>query len=112
MKIQKIYIAGKVTGLPIAEVTMKFGAAQKMLEAKGHTAINPLQVVNDWQMPWKQAMKLCIKALMECDTIVLLEDYKESKGALIEKQIAEAFNMEIYLLNTKNLKHLHYDIGI
>lgn len=93
---KKIYIAGKVTGLPIHEVTMKFGSAQKELESKGFVAINPLEVVNDWQCDWQTAMKKCIKALIECDAIVLLPDWEESKGAKIERQLAENLQIEIF----------------
>lgn len=92
--MNKIYIAGKVTGLPKDEVIQKFAEAQKQFEAYGYEVVNPIEVVNDWEMEWKEAMKLCIAALMECDAIYLLNDYKESKGALLEKQIAKAMNIK------------------
>lgn len=86
---KKIYIAGKVSGLPIHEVTMKFGTAQKKLENKGYEVINPLAVVNDWDTDWNTAMRKCIAALTDCDAICLLPDWKESKGARIENSIAQ-----------------------
>lgn len=84
----RVYIAGKVTGERIDHCTMKFGAAQKRLEALGYEVINPLTVVNDWQTPWHDAMKLCFNKLIECDGIHLLPDWKESRGARIEAAIA------------------------
>lgn len=69
---KKIYIAGKVTGTPIGDCTMKFGSAQKQLEALGFEAVNPLVVVNDWHCTWDHAMRLCIKALMDCDAMYIL----------------------------------------
>lgn len=96
---KKIYIAGKVTGLPIAEVTMKFGRAQKELEAQGYEVVNPLQVVSEqgdgWHTDWQTAMRLCIKALMDCDGIYLLEDFDQSKGARLEQRIARELEIEI-----------------
>jgi nucleoside 2-deoxyribosyltransferase len=67
--MKKIYIAGKVTGLPIEEVSDKFKTAQQALEEKGFTAVNPLMVVNDPQAKWNQAMKKCIGELVSCDAV-------------------------------------------
>ncbi len=92
---KKIYIAGKVTGEPISECTMKFGAAQVDLERLGHTAVNPLAVVGDWKCPWDLAMRKCIRALMDCEMIFMLEDYKNSKGAMVEYELATMLGMEI-----------------
>lgn len=92
----KIYIAGKVSGEKIHEVTMKFGKAQKQLEALGYEAINPLEVVNDWKADWKDAMKLCIKALVDCDAVLFLPDHKESKGAMLEFDIARKLEIKRY----------------
>ena len=46
--MKKIYIAGKVSGEPIADCTLKFGTAQKEIETLGFEAVNPIAVVNDW----------------------------------------------------------------
>lgn len=93
---KKIYIAGKVTGEPIAECTMKFGTAQNAIEALGFEAINPLEVVGDWNTPWNEAMKKCISAMIECEAVVLLPDWIDSKGAKLENQIANSFDMPIF----------------
>ncbi len=94
--MKTIYIAGKVTGEPIAECTLKFGTAQKQIEAHGYAAVNPLSVVNDWHTTWEQAMRKCIKALADCDAILLLPDYHLSKGAMMEQVIASDFKMPIF----------------
>lgn len=95
MKPKKIYIAGKVTGEPIAQCTMKFGTAQVAIEKLGHIAVNPLAVVGDWKAPWDVAMRRCIKALMDCDMIFMLEDSKDSPGAKLEYELAQKLNIEI-----------------
>lgn len=87
--MKKIYIAGQVTGLPKDEVVEKFAAMQKQVEALGFIAVNPLTVVGTWEITWEEAMKRCIKALMDCDGMVLLSDWNESSGAKLERQIAE-----------------------
>lgn len=91
----KIYIAGKVTGMHIAECTMLFGAAQKKIEAGGHEAINPLQVVNDWHCPWPLAMRKCLAAMLECDEVYVLQNWKQSTGAQLEVQIARALTLPV-----------------
>lgn len=93
---KKIYIAGKVTGEPIAECTMKFGAAQKQIEALGFEAVNPLEVVGDFKAPWDLAMKKCIEALIYCDGVLLLQDCLESKGAMIERGLAQSMGIPTF----------------
>lgn len=94
-----VYIAGKVSGLPLIDVTQKFGAAQKLLEAEGFEVINPLTVVSEkgdgWKTKWPEAMRLCITELMKADAIYMLPDVKDSKGALIECGIAHNLGMAI-----------------
>ncbi|MDB9911059.1 DUF4406 domain-containing protein [Flavobacteriaceae bacterium] len=90
-----IYIAGKVSGEKLAQCTMKFGLAQKSLQDKGYTVVNPLEVINDWKMPWDKAMEVCIEALSKCDAIYMLNDWKTSKGAKIEHEYAQQNNIEI-----------------
>ncbi|MBP4139647.1 DUF4406 domain-containing protein [Flavobacterium geliluteum] len=98
---KKIYIAGKVTGEPIAQCTMKFGNAQKQIEALGFEVVNPLALVNDWKAPWHEAMKKCLKALIDCDGVLMLDDWHLSKGAKIELQLAISLGLSVQYYNTK-----------
>lgn len=90
---KKIYIAGKVTGLPQQEVVEKFAKAQKDIEEMGFEVVNPIVVVNDFETPWNKAMRMCIAGLTECDAIVLLPDWHESKGARLESDLSIALDM-------------------
>lgn len=93
---KKIYIAGKVTGEPIAECTMKFGVAQKQLTDLGFEAVNPLEVVGDFKAPWKEAMRKCIEALIYCDGVLLLPDCLDSRGAMIERGLAQSMDIPTF----------------
>lgn len=104
----KIYIAGKVTGEPVAECTMKFGSMQKQLEALGYKGVNPLEVVGTWQATWHQAMKSCIKALVDCDAVLALDDYDKSQGAKIELDIAEDLGIPVFF----SIADLQVDSGL
>lgn len=101
--MKKIYIAGKVSGEPIAECTMKFGMAQKEIESQGYIAVNPLEVVGDWNITWKEAMKKCLTALIDCDAVILLDCWTQSKGAIIEQKLANDLDIPT-LKGFKNLK--------
>lgn len=106
--MSKVYLAGKVTGLPYAEVTMKFGFAQKTLERMGFTVVNPLQVVSDeyakhphvagrlLDVPWIICMRWCIAALTTCDVAVFLDDWIDSNGAQIERMVCQAIRMPVF----------------
>lgn len=93
---KKIYIAGKVTGLPHEEVHSKFKDAQLTLATLGFTAVNPIEVVNDQNAQWDKAMKQCIAALMQCDAVILLPCWQESKGALIESELAHKVAIKVF----------------
>lgn len=92
--MSKIYIAGKVTGLPYAETSMKFGKYEKTLRDQGHEPIVPLNIVNRTD-DWPTAMKKCIAALVTCDEIHFLHDWYNSIGAQIEHKIASSLSIPI-----------------
>ena len=106
MSKKKIYIAGKVTGEDRAECTAKFQKVQESIEALGFEAINPLQVVGDWQTPWNKAMRMCVAKLTECDGIVLLPDWTKSKGAKIEWDISKLLELPDFRGTTYGLDNL------
>lgn len=93
MTKKKVYIAGKVTGLDYKDVYLKFQTAQLKLEACGFEVYNPLHHVDE-DCDWNLAMKICLKALIDCDYIHLLHDWNESAGATIEKELADKLQIE------------------
>jgi hypothetical protein len=108
MKKKKIYIAGKVSGLPFHDVVGKFAKAYDQIVSLGFEAVNPVELVQDYlhdhpenlesteEEIWQLAMKLCIKELVDCDGIVLLPDWNNSKGAKIEYRIAMDLDLAIF----------------
>lgn len=98
MRFKKIYIAGKVTGLPYDEVKCKFENAKAEL-FKRHESIviavvDPLASVLPDET-WPNAMRICISLLMRCDAIALLPDWNQSRGATLERQLALTLGMEV-----------------
>lgn len=89
-----IYIAGKVTGLPWRDTYLKFTKAQIELEAQGYCVINPMNIVSR-SANWNDAMRICISYIPHADEMFLLRDYKDSKGAMFELEIAKFLELEI-----------------
>lgn len=92
--MNKVYIAGKVTGLPYKQVYAKFKTMQTKLEAMGFEVVNPCEITAA-DSPWNGAMRTCIKALMECDCICLLPCWGFSKGATVERNLALTLGMPV-----------------
>lgn len=103
MKQKKIYIAGKVTGLPARETYLKFKKAELSIAASGFSAVNPIEVVNDENARWDVAMKVCIKALLDCDAVLILPDWMRSKGAKLEVEICDQLKIPTFN-NLEDLK--------
>ena len=98
----KIYIAGKVTGLPENQVKPKFDHAKRWLISLGYTPINPLELVA-LDTDWNIAMKICIDALSKADGIYLLPDWMDSMGARQEVQYAITYEKQIFNEHTIKL---------
>jgi len=93
---KKIYVAGKITGLPWEQVVQKFSEAQREIEALGFEVINPIILVNDPDTGWKDAMIICLRALSKCHGVYFLPCTIDSRGAKIEMHHAILHNLELY----------------
>ncbi len=90
----RIYISGKITGLPIEEVKEKFKKASKEVASSGHWPVNPLEISPfEESKSWIDYMADDIKELLSCDAIYLLKDWNQSKGARIEFVIAKELGL-------------------
>lgn len=88
----KIYICGKITGME-EEAKVLFNAAHQELEQMGFEVVNPFMLDHNHDKQWESYMKACIKALMDCNYIYLLPNWRESRGAVLEQQIAQRLNI-------------------
>ena len=85
----RVYIAGRVTGLPEAEARIKFTAKKLWLQGLGYKVFVPVEVCkSDWS--WFRCMVVCIFNLVfRCNKISLLNNWQHSRGARIECKIAK-----------------------
>lgn len=89
----KIYISGKITDNPNAR--NEFEKQEAVLIMDGHFPVNPFNLNHDHDMTWESFMREDIKALLDCEAIYMLKNWKKSKGAKIEKELAEMLGMRV-----------------
>ncbi len=99
----KIYISGKITGLPYQETFEKFLAIEELLKSLGQDAINPMRLLlcND---TWQHSMLLRMASLCTCNAIYSIDDYRLSKGSTIEYNLANRLGFK--LINQENLQDI------
>lgn len=73
-----------------------FAYAATVLRAKGIDARSPHETDNEGQeRSWEWYMRRALQMLLECDAVVLLPGWEQSRGARIERYIAEQLGMPI-----------------
>jgi len=105
-----LYLSGPMSGLPEFNYPA-FQAAAERLRAQGSTVISPHELpancpgcTNIGEHSWAQHMRVDLAALLTCDVIVLLPGWQQSRGAQLEKTVAEAIGLMIvdYELTTSS----------
>lgn len=83
----KIYISGKISGIE-EQAGAIFANAESALIDAGYEVVNPMTLNHDHDKSWHSYMKEDIKAMCDCDSIYMLDNWTDSKGAIIEHSIA------------------------
>ena len=84
----KVFISGRVTGLPREEARRNFERGERLLSDNSYDYVSPLDLVPIVSTP-KEAMQILLPKLMECDAILLLSDNKFSEGSQVEECVAK-----------------------
>jgi len=107
-RVQRIYIAGPMTGH--ADLNFPaFHAAAAAYRKKGAFVINPAEINSaevqtamsakltpeQYHAHWVRCTKKDINALMTCDGIVMLPGWQKSRGAKLEHHIARNLGLTI-----------------
>lgn len=80
MDIKKIYISGKITGLPIDEVISKFQAAEAKIRRFGFEPVSPLRNGLPFEAEWADQIGEDVKLLLKSDAIYMIADWRQSEG--------------------------------
>lgn len=97
MQPNSIYISGKISNLDINVATQLFADAATFLKSQypNTIIINPFEIEHNHDLSWESYMKNDLIAMLQCDTIYMLKNWKESKGANIEYKLAMDLNMNV-----------------
>lgn len=96
MEMKKVYISGKISGIPLEVAKAKFNAAADRIREAGHRPFNPFDNGLPDTATWNEHMKADIAMMMECDEVCMLPCWTTSQGAIIERSIAEKVGMVVY----------------
>lgn len=98
--MKRIYISGPISGMPDNNFPA-FHKAAASLRASGYEVINPAEMdaADQAPMTWEQYLRRDIAHLITCDGIALLTGWEHSRGAKLEKQIADALGMRPIFVN-------------
>lgn len=116
---RRVYIAGKITGESYVDVVKKFALAEAFLRRTKCVPVSPLKK-SLVLASWKECMRVCLLMLRDCDAILLLPDWENSRGAKIEKWFAERYGKTVLVslnnysfLKTKQMENgFHYKNGL
>lgn len=91
----KTYISGKITGLKYERALSLFESADNILKAKGLVPVNPMKLPHKHSKTWEKYMAEDIEALLGCEAIYMMSNWRKSKGARIEHVIAKELKLKI-----------------
>lgn len=90
----KAYISGKMTGTEDYG-REKFSKARQILIGKGYEVFSPSDIgfVDGWD--WSEYMRYDLAEMTKCDIVYMLDDWKDSKGATIEYEVAHSLGIPV-----------------
>jgi hypothetical protein len=91
---KKVYIAGKISGLEVADYMKRFGDVEESLANEGHIVLNPLRIVPQ-NLEYNDQIAICLRLVEIADFIYMLDNWRESRGARIEHVHAEILQKKI-----------------
>jgi len=97
-KKKKVYISGPMTGIK----DFNFPAFNKVadkLRAEGYEVLNPAD--HGAGEDWEYYMKKDVKMVADCDMIVVLDKWHQSRGARIEVFLASRLSIPVYCAVTR-----------
>lgn len=109
----KIYISGPISGRPLEDARAEFAAAAADVESRGHEAVNPCdiqKILKPETTSWEQYMEISLALLHVSDGILLLRNWRKSKGACAEFWDAFTGEKQIFY-STEEIPEPEGDMG-
>lgn len=108
--MEKVYISGQITGLEYEEYWANFKRAEELVLDHNLIPVNPMKVVacqaedcgdgsrlddGRYNHDWKCWVKHDIIEMLGCDTILMLPNWRLSRGAQFELQVADTCGLAV-----------------
>lgn len=90
--IKRAYLAGPMSGLPGMNYDA-FNAEAARLRALGFEVESPAE--NPEQESWEDYMRVALRQMLTCDTIAMLPGWINSRGANLERNVAQKVGMTV-----------------
>ncbi len=97
--MNKVYISGRISGLPRDQYMRLFFIAASMLKERGYKPVNPTRFLM-CRWPWlyrllgyNLTLLIDLWMLMRCDLIYKIPGWQQSRGANIESCVAYHFKI-------------------
>lgn len=96
---EAVYVSGRITGLTPEESKERFLEKGIELASQGKAVFLPTEnnrdigIRSNWG--WKDYMRVDLEMLKRCDTIYMLSNWKESRGARMEHWLAKRRGMRV-----------------
>lgn len=88
-----------MTGYPELNFPL-FADVALALRMSGFDVVNPAELPMKKDPSWADCMRVDIAALVECDSIVMLPGWQQSRGARLELHIARELGLRVYGMHT------------
>lgn len=103
----RVYLSGKISGLPREEYTRNFARAEQHYLTAGFEVVNPVKIGEallqlNPAASYEDFMLRDLEALRSCTCIALISGWEDSPGAAREKAEAERLGLEVMQLKFYN----------
>jgi hypothetical protein len=95
--MKKTYLCGAITKIGVEQAATNFERMEKLIP-KGYEVVNPMKLPHNHDKSWSSYMRECICELVKCDAIVIDSNWRESKGAMLEREIAIQLGLKRFYL--------------
>lgn len=92
---QKAYISLPISGKHSYEISRNLGLGCKYLQAEGYQIVTPYDASPNANASYAEHMGKDIQALLECDVVLMMPGWEDSRGCQCEKATAEIYGKEI-----------------
>ena len=98
----KVYVSGPMTNMPNFNFPL-FNEVAEKLRSYGYDVENPADkgIIEEWT--WSDYLVYDLEKMLDCDAIIQLPGWENSKGAVLENKFAK--RMQFIYLSYAHLNH-------